>query len=114
MLNEARKYQRAAILAPLLAAAAGLAAPALLHAEEAGQQRVQVSDLNLYSYKGQRSLERRVRTAIDQVCASPATGIVSTPGIRKRVEDCRQKAWEGVQLQLEAHGLPPVQIVSRR
>lgn len=114
MSNESGRGRRTAILAPLLAASVGLAAPALLRAQEPRREHVQVSDLNLYSYQGQRSLERRVRAAIMRVCASPVAGGMPTPGTRERFRDCRQNAWESVQRQLEVHGLPPVQIAIRR
>lgn len=113
MSNEAGKYRRAAILAPLLAASVGLAAPAVLRAKEPRREHVQVSDLNLYSHQGQRSLERRVRAAIMRVCALPVTGGLPTLGTRKQFKDCRQNAWESVQRQLEVHGLPPAQIAIR-
>lgn len=81
------------------------ALPTLLPAAEIQVQRVHVADLNLDSPQGQRALERRVRLAIEQVCRPATSELQRHPLARRQADECRQTAWEGVRLQLAAHGV---------
>lgn len=109
------RLERPGLVARALAAGAatlitlGLAAlPTMLPAAEIPVQRVQVADLNLDSAEGQRVLERRVRLAIDQVCRPATSELERHPLARRQADECRQRAWNDVQRQLAARGVPPV------
>lgn len=102
-----RSFRRAAGAALLLAATlttiSAIAAAAEAPAAPAARI-VKVSDLNLTSPQGQQTLARRLRTAVNQVCA-PSAGENRLRVSRSKVEECREAAWADAQRQLQQHGL---------
>jgi len=90
----------------LLAAAATLLnigvalIPAMAHADELPTARVRVSDLDLASAEGQRTLELRIRTAIEKVCAPPEAEPVEKLRSRVKLDKCREEARASVARQL--------------
>ncbi len=114
----ATRYPRVRPVAALLASAAittllGLAIPATLPAAELRQERVQVSDLDLATAKGQRQLQRRVTAAIERVCAPAGTVIESNVRARLALSECRREARLAVQEQLSVSGGSPKQRIVR-
>jgi UrcA family protein len=106
-----RTFRRAAGVALLLAGAFA-AIPTITSAEERAARTVKVSDLNLASPQGQQTLARRLRAAVNQVCApSPGERRYGVP--RSKIEECRQIAWADAQRQLQQHGLPTQFAASR-
>lgn len=106
MKFEAKKYLRVPVAAALLAAA-GFAVPTITLAGPP-VARVQVSDLNLATKGGQRSLERRTASAIDRVC--PERGSAAGPRSRGSAahHECAQSVRSSVQQQLRDRGAHPV------
>lgn len=76
------------ILILAAAAATFTAAPALAQDLGAGQVRVGYADLDLSSRSGQRTLDRRIRSAVEQAC-----GPISSfdPRGKNIVLDCREQ-----------------------
>ncbi len=75
-------------------------------------RKVKISDLNLALPQDQKTLARRLRFAVDQVCgARYTTNLVYAT--RREALACREKAWGEVRQQLEAHGLPSMLAASR-
>lgn len=95
----------------LLAAAATLLnmgvalVPTLAHADELPTERVRVSDLDLASSEGQRTLELRIRAAIEKVCAPPEAEPVEKLRSRVKLDKCREEARASVARQLAAGSL---------
>jgi UrcA family protein len=106
-----RSFSRAAGLALLLAATFAII-PTVASAAESATRTVNVSDLNLGSPQGQQTLSRRLRAAVNQVCA-PSAGESRMRVSRAKVEECRQAAWASVQRQLQQYGLPTQFAASR-
>ncbi len=98
-----RSFRRAAGLAVLLAATLATI-PAIAATEVPTARTVKVSDLNLASPHGQQTLARRLRAAVNQVCA-PSVGENRLRVSRSKVEECREAAWADAQRQLQQHGL---------
>jgi UrcA family protein len=99
-----RAFRRGGAVALLIAATLA-AIPTISSAAEPATRKVKVSDLNLASPQGQQTLARRLRTAVDQVCA-PSAGESRLRVTRSKIEDCRQNAWADAQRQLQQYGLP--------
>ena len=94
---------------------AGLALePTVAAADEVISQRVRVSDLDLGSIEGQRTLVRRVNVAIDQVCTAASAVPVSKLRQRTVKRNCREQARDSVELQLAEHGLSSQLVASLR
>lgn len=95
----------------LLAAAATLLnlgvalVPTMAHADELPTERVRISDLDLASPEGQRTLELRVRAAIEKVCSPPKAEPVEKLRSRVKLEKCREQARASVASQLAAGSL---------
>jgi len=95
----------------LLAAAATLLnmgvalMPTMAHADELPTERVRVSDLDLASAEGQRTLERRIRAAIEKVCSPPEAEPVEKLRSRLKLEKCQEEARASVARQLAAGSL---------
>ena len=74
----------------LLAAAAAASlvtlTPTAFAQEPAGQVRVSYADLDLSSRDGQRVLDRRIRTAVEQACGPISS---ADPAGKNRVLECR-------------------------
>lgn len=99
-----RSFRLAAGVA-LLIAATLTTIPAIAVAEAPTSRTVKVSDLNLASPQGQQTLARRLRVAVNHVCA-PSVGENRLRVSRSKVEECRKTAWADAQRQLQRHGLP--------
>jgi UrcA family protein len=106
-----RAFRRVAGVALLLAVTLA-AIPNIGSAGEPATRTVKVSDLNLASPQGQQTLSRRLRAAVDQVCA-PSPGENRLRISRSKIEDCRLDAWADAQRQLQRHGLPTQFAASR-
>lgn len=92
-------------IASCLAAAALLFAPAV-PAADLPSARVYLGDLDLGTVPGQQVARRRIASAIEEVCKVHSPVTLPTTRIRWEVRECRERAFAGVQLQLEQHGLP--------
>lgn len=106
-----RSIRRAAGLA-LLFTTTLTTIPVIAAAEARTSRTVKVSDLNLASPQGQQTLARRLRVAVNQVCA-PSAGESRLQVTRSKVEECREAAWADAQRQLQQHGLPTLFAASR-
>lgn len=109
---------RRPLQAGLIAALVFGAVPAV-QAAPALEVRVFVGDLRLASPVGHREMQRRVETAIDQLCNPATSSLLPTPRQRRLVRECRASAWAGVHAQLANHGLPvtapaPAAVSARR
>jgi UrcA family protein len=108
VLNAVRRSMGIALL---LAATPSLI-PSIAAAAEPPTLRVKVSDLDLASAQGQRTLEHRLKVAIDQVCAQ--AGSTSAPITAPRqIELCKENARASARHQLEERGVSPL-LVTRR
>jgi UrcA family protein len=99
------KFLRAPVAALLFVAALGASVPATALAnDKVATARVQVSDLDLSTARGQRGLERRTANAIEQVCPlrGSAMGPRSTTNAAHR--ECAQSVRLSVKEQVGDHG----------
>ena len=96
---------RVAVAGLLIATMFGFSAPTLLSASEFPKERVQVSDLDLATPKGQHELERRLEVAIGHLCAAPDSHLPPLPIVQERIDACRATARADAQRQLQAHGV---------
>jgi UrcA family protein len=91
--------------------AAGLIAALLLGVTPALQAaglptvRVPVGDLALHSEGGQRELQRRLGNAVNQVCQPVGSALIPGPRARRLAQQCRERAWADIQVQLDRHGV---------
>lgn len=111
-VTSSRTFTPGVVTALILAAAPGLI-PFTAAAAEPTSIRVRVSDLDLASAEGQRTLVRRVDAAIDKVCARAVGNINPAVAAPSRIKHCRQEAEADVRRQLAQHGLPPTLVASR-
>jgi len=109
--TELRVFRRGAGVALLFAAALAVI-PTITSAADPVTRKVKVADLNLASPQGQLTLARRLRIAVDQVCA-PDRGESKLRVSSQKIEDCRRTAWADAQRQLQQYGLPPLLAASR-
>jgi UrcA family protein len=96
---------RVAVAGLLIATMLGFSAPTLLSASEFPKERVQVSDLDLATPKGQQEFERRLEVAIGHLCAAPASRLPPLPIAQHSIDACRATARADAQRQLQAHGI---------
>lgn len=99
-----KTHLRRPLQAGLVAALVFGAVPAV-QAAPAQEVRVFVGDLRLESPVGHREMQRRVETAIDQLCSPATASLAPTPRQRRLVRECRASAWAGVHDQLARHGV---------
>lgn len=99
-------HLRRPLQAGLIAALVFGTVPAAQATTTTQEVRVYVGDLRLESPIGNREMQRRVETAIDQVCSPPSSSPMPTPRQRRLIRECRASAWAGVKTQLASHGLP--------
>ncbi|HMA12942.1 MAG TPA: UrcA family protein [Steroidobacteraceae bacterium] len=90
----------------LLAAVSLLVSPAL-RAAPIPLQRVQVSDLDLATPKGQRILEKRIGAAIEAVCVHPNRDLPRSRAVVQGIDACRAAALGSVRRQLADLGFQP-------
>ncbi len=102
----------------ILAAAAATftAAPALAQDVAAGQIVVGYADLDLTSRAGVRTLDRRIRSAVEQACGPISS---SDPRGKNQVLDCRAETLALARAQRDVAiaavtGASPVQLASQR
>jgi UrcA family protein len=110
-MNRISKHLGAALIAASLVAGVGFGSVA--SAGEIVKERVKVADLDLSTVKGKRALERRVDVAVGRVCVAPASMPANTSRSKRQVEDCRRSAVQDVQAQMQARGMPAVQLAAR-
>lgn len=70
-------------------------------------QRVQVSDLDLATPRGQQLLTRRIDAAIDAVCVQPNRELPRSRVVLEGIDACRAAAIASVRQQLTSLGLRP-------
>lgn len=90
----------------LLAALSLVTSPSA-HAARIPLQRVQVTDLDLATPSGQRTLERRIETAINAVCVRPNRDLPRTRQVVEGVDACRAAALASARRQLTSLGIRP-------
>jgi UrcA family protein len=78
--------------------------PATAAASEVQTRRVKIVDLDLSSPVGRQALDRRLRIAIEQVCA-PRGSVRVRASADKQTRACMQGARADVERQLKQHGL---------
>ena len=88
--------------------------PTTAVADEVISQRVQVSDLNLGSLDGQRTLVKRLNRAIEEVCTEASAVEISKLRQLETMQVCREKARHSVALQLAERGLELQLVASRQ
>ena len=93
------------VVAGLLIAAMGLAAPAVVSAAQPPTEKVRISDLDLATAKGQQAFERRLQVALDRVCERPNDSLPQTSAVQQRVDACKAGARSGAMHQLQTHGV---------
>lgn len=103
------------IVAATTALSTGMAlVPTTAVADEVISQRVQVSDLNLGSVDGQRTLVKRLNRAIEEVCTEASAVEISKLRQLETMQVCREKARHSVALQLAERGLELQLVASRQ
>lgn len=109
-----QKIPRHRLAAVSFMAVAALAFIPPLPAAELPSVRVRISDLDLTTPQGQRSLQRRVSAAIADVCVPHASVLLRNARSRKEVRECTSQARQSVQQQLQRHGMPRLTAFERR
>lgn len=99
--------------ATLLTAGLALVPTAAPAAEVPVQQVVRISDLNLASAEGQRTLDRRVRVAIDRMCTTSGSRSPRNAHLRQVQNECRDEARAQIVRQLTERGLPTQVLATR-
>src|SRR6185369_9322593 len=85
----AQRVSRSGAGVALLFAAALAITPTITAAAEPVTRKVKIADLNLTSSQGQQTLARRLRVAVDQVCA-PSAGENRLRISREKIGECRR------------------------
>lgn len=106
MQFETNKKTRAFQATLLLGAALGLGLPAisLADAQDAATTTVKVADLNLSTASGQRKLEKRTASAIEQVCPAQGSAASSRSTSSAEHRACAQTVRAEVKQQLDERG----------
>lgn len=84
--------------AALAAGTVAVSTPVFAADAEQGSAIIQISDLNLNAPEGMRTLERRVRTAANQICGSVPTLDLQ---MKRFVSDCRAQVRASAMSQAE-------------
>jgi UrcA family protein len=74
------------------------------HSTQVAVQRVQVSGFDFATPKAQRALDRRIRTAIDQVCVQPNRALPRSLAVIAGIDACRTAAMRSARQQLSELG----------
>jgi UrcA family protein len=99
-----RKIPRPRLAAVGFMAVAACAFTPALPAAELPSVRVRISDLDLTTPRGQRSLQRRVNAAIADVCVPQSSVLLRNARSRRDIRECTDHARRNVQQQLEQRG----------